>query len=174
VPLLVHLAPEGALRSILRAGIRQGPASWAGPPRRGVFCMPVLRDFQVSHQWLRELRRRGPQQLYAVHFRVPDGEPAWVGHYGSPKARTTVGEAIGEMMRLSDPRGWELVLPRPVRPRELHAVRAVRQVVGWRFSPGAKGRRPCGCAWCQRGERSGRRLRDPALDPRVRPRGRAR
>jgi hypothetical protein len=46
-----------------------------------------------------------------------------------------------------------------IRLREIHAIRAVPQVVGWRSYPGAHGRRPCGCPYCQpRGQIRSRKL----------------
>jgi len=157
MPLLVHLAPERALESIRKNGIKPNREREPG----GVFCMPVLRDYSVSYQWLRELRRRGPQRLYAVHFRVPDEQPVHVGHYGKEKVQTTVGEAIGLLMRQPDPRGYELILPRAVAAKEVHRIRAVRQVVGWRFAPSAKGTKPCPCDFCQRGLINSRRIQGP-------------
>ena len=73
--------------------------------------MPVLRDFFASYQWLRELRRAGQRSLVAVHFRVSDAEPVFVGHFGQEKQRLGAGEAIGALMRLADPRGYELNSP---------------------------------------------------------------
>ena len=164
MPLLVHLAPEGAIRSIQRSGLKASDRFWRAPPARGVYCMPVLRDYFASHSWLRELRRTSGQELQAVHFRVADEEPIWIGHYGKPKVETTVGEAIGALMRLQDVRGHELVLPRAVKAAEVHAIRKVRQVIGWRFKPDAKGTKPCGCRYCLRGEAFSRRLRTDEPD----------
>jgi hypothetical protein len=166
MPLLVHLAPERALQSIRRNGIKARRAARTGRPVDGVFCMPVLRDYSVSYQWLRELRRAGPQRLYGVHFRVPDAQPVYVGHYGGEKRLTTVGEAIGVLMRQADPRGYELILPRPVSAGEIHRIQAIRQVVGWRFSPTAKGTKPCPCDFCQRGLINSRRIQDRRPEPR--------
>jgi len=41
MPMLVHLTPEKHLSRIVRNGIRSD---------RGVYCMPVLPDYYVSHQ----------------------------------------------------------------------------------------------------------------------------
>ncbi|HZS39862.1 MAG TPA: HEAT repeat domain-containing protein [Polyangia bacterium] len=161
VPVLVHLIPEKLASRALRGGLRA--ARFAdGEPRRGLYCMPVLGDYQVSHQWLRELKRRGQRAFVGVDFRVPDGEPVWVGHYGRAHVRTTVGEAIGVILRQPDARGYQLVLPRSVEPREILRVRAVSRVVGWRYFPGAHGRPPCRCDYCQRGTINAARDREPA------------
>jgi hypothetical protein len=50
--MLVHIANEDETASIRRSGIRIGKF------RDGVYAMPVLENFVVSNQWLRELRRR--------------------------------------------------------------------------------------------------------------------
>ena len=123
--------------------------------------MPVLRDYFVSHQWLRELKRRGQRAFVGVDFRVADDEPVWVGHYGSPHVRATAGEAIGVILRQPDARGYQLVLPRSVEAREILRVRAVSRVVGWRYYPNAHGRAPCRCDYCQRGQINASRDREP-------------
>ncbi|SMD06065.1 hypothetical protein [Kibdelosporangium aridum] len=47
--LFVHLTPEKNVRGIVRSGIKKGA--------NGVFCLPILPSYVISHQWLRELRR---------------------------------------------------------------------------------------------------------------------
>jgi phage-related protein len=45
---------------------------------RGVFAVPVTRNFYVSHQWLRELKRHNAgRTVAAIYFRVPDDEQVW-------------------------------------------------------------------------------------------------
>ena len=123
--------------------------------------MPVTRNYVVSHQWLRELKRGGQKTFVAVHFRIPDDLTVQVGHYGRAKLTVTAAEAAAIVMRAGDAEGYEVLIPRAIGPREIHAVRAVRQVVGWRYFPGAHGRRPCGCPVCQpRGEIRSRKIRE--------------
>ena len=116
----------------------------------GVFCMPVLPDFYVSHQWLRELRRRGRPPLVAVDFLVPDDEPVLVGHYNRAHDEMTAARASALIMRADDQLGYEVLLPRGVAPAEVVGTRPVPQVVGWRYWPDARGHRPCPCPVCQR------------------------
>jgi hypothetical protein len=52
MPILVHLADEREKASIKRNGIK------IGKDRNGIFCMPVLPNFYISNQWLRELKGR--------------------------------------------------------------------------------------------------------------------
>jgi hypothetical protein len=147
MPTLVHLTPEQNAARILRAGIkpaRPGPGGVAG-----VYCMPVLPDFSVTHQWLRELKRWSrARTLVGITFRLPPDEPVWVGRYDREHVQLPLGEAIRLILRLEDARGYQLLVPRPIAPRELRGVRRLPQVVGWRYWPGAHGRRPCTCIVC--------------------------
>lgn len=140
--LLVHLTPEKNARRIRRAGIT------ASGFRRGVFCMPVMPSYLLSHQWLRELRRGGQRLIVAVDFRIPDDEPVLVGHYRAAETEMTAAKAVSAILHAEDPRGYEIVVPRSIAPAELHRVRHVRQVTGWRYQPNAHGLRPCACPAC--------------------------
>lgn len=84
-----------------------------------------------------------------------------VGHYSEPHHRMTAAEASGLILHAADPRGYEVIVPRKVRPDEIARVRAVRQVVGWRYWPDAHGRPPCPCPACVgRGEYGAAKLRE--------------
>ncbi len=156
--MFVHLAPEKRSKAILRSGLRLPRA--AEGRIRGIYAMPVTRNYFVSHQWLRELKRRGDRTFVAVHFRVPDDQVVHVGHYGRDHATVTAAEAVAVVLRADNSEGYEVVVPRAIRPAEIHALRAVRQVLGWRYFPGSHGKRPCGCTVCQpRGEIKSRKLR---------------
>ncbi|TDC93095.1 HEAT repeat domain-containing protein [Actinomadura sp. 7K507] len=164
--MFVHLTSAANAPRIRRSGIR---AADHGPDgERGVYCFPVLRSYTLTHQWLRELARFGGRgRLVAVHLRLDDDEQVLVGHYGD-RTRSTVAaaEAVRWIAALDDPRGWEVFVPRAVRPREVHRIRAAPQVVGWRYKPDAHGRRPCTCFGCRvRGEYGSRRLRERLPHP---------
>ncbi len=164
MPILTHLASEKASGSIRRSGIR-AISSASGTPN-GVFCMPMLPNFLATHQWLRELRRRGQRTIVAVDFRLSSGEPVWAGHYGRAHEEMGLGEAIGMLMNVPDSLGFEVVVPRAIRPGEIMRVRSLGQVYGWRYFPHAHGKRPtCACRMClPKGTIKSRRLRD-RLDP---------
>jgi hypothetical protein len=49
-----------------------------------------------------------------------------------------------------DTRGFELVVSRSVLAKEIHRIRPVNQVTGWRYVPDAHGMRPCACPVCLR------------------------
>lgn len=53
--LFVHLTPEKNIKSIKRNGIKLSGNKNFG--QRGVYAMPVIQNFYISHQWLRELKR---------------------------------------------------------------------------------------------------------------------
>lgn len=158
--MFVHLTPESKVAVIRRNGIRRDRRAVGDFPG-GVFAIPVTRNSSVSHQWLRELKRRNPGAMAGVYFRVPDAEQVWVGHYRKNHRWMTAAEAVGEFDTAADAQGWEVIIPRRIEAGELHRVRTLPQVVGWRFSPEAKGKPPfCTCKFCNRGEYGIRRMRE--------------
>ncbi|MBV8200141.1 MAG: hypothetical protein JOZ15_05910 [Acidobacteria bacterium] len=157
--MLVHLAPEGRVARIRRHGVSRLRRATAILPG-GVFAVPVTPSFFVSHQWLRELKRRGAGPIAGVYFRISDGEPVWVGHYGQAHREMTAAEAVAEFMRSESREGWEVLVPRRIAASEIHRVRSLPQVVGWRYFPGAKGKPPfCTCEYCIKGQYGAARLR---------------
>lgn len=156
MPLLVHITTEKTSKSIIRGGIKQGAAG-------GVYCMPVLQDYVISHQWLREIKRFKPGPLVAVYFRVSGQEPVRVGHYNSTAQSqpVTLAEAISTIRKVADPQGYEIVILRSIGPKEIQAIRHPRQIVGWRYMPYAHGKPFCTCPSCiPRGQIKGSKLRE--------------
>lgn len=154
MPICVHLTFEDNVAHIKRVGIKAMHTRWE---LKGVYCMPVLPNFYASHQWLRELRRhRKRGYLVAVDFKIPDEEKVLVGHYGQAHQTMTVAEASKLIRSQADPQGFEIVLMRSVKASEIHKVRGVPQVIGWRYSPGSKGRKPCTCDFCALGDQGAR------------------
>jgi hypothetical protein len=49
-------------------------------------------------------------------------------------------------LEAGDALGYELIMQRAVATDEILRMRRPSQVLGWRYSPGAKGRTPCGCS----------------------------
>jgi hypothetical protein len=157
--MFVHLAPESRIALIRRNGIRRLRRPVGDFPG-GVFAVPVTRSFYISHQWLRELKRRNQGPIAGVYFRVPDDERVWVGHYNQRHRWMSASEGVGEFMAAEDARGWEVVIPRRIEANEIQKTRRVPQVTGWRFYPSAKGNPPfCTCKFCTRGEYGAQRLR---------------
>lgn len=157
--MFVHLTTESLTSRVKRNGIARLRNAMGALPR-GVYAVPVARNFYASHQWLRELKRRNQGPISGIYFRVPDEEPVWLGHYGQIHRLLTAAEAVAQFTDAEDPFGWEVVIPRRIEANEIHKVRRLPQVIGWRFSPKAKGKRPfCTCKFCTRGEYGSRKLR---------------
>lgn len=153
--MFVHLAAESRTALIRRNGIRRLRRTQDNFPG-GVFAVPVTRNFYISHQWLRELKRRNQGAIAGVYFRIPDNEQVWVGHYHQAHRWMSAAEAVAEFMGAEDAQGWEVVIPRRIDPKEVHRIRSLPQVIGWRFYPAAKGKPPfCTCKFCTRGEYGG-------------------
>lgn len=161
--MFVHLAPESRGSLMQRNGIRRVRRAQGDIPS-GVFAVPLTRNFFISHQWLRELKRSKRGSVVGVYFRVPDDELVWVGHYHQSHRQMTAAAAVAEFMASESREGWEVIIPRRIESTEIHRLRKLPQVVGWRYYPGAHGRKPCTCSYCTRGEYGGRRLRLKADD----------
>ena len=153
----VHLTPESRLARIRRNGIALPRTSRID--RRGVFAVPVTRSFFMSHQWLRELKRRGQGPVAAVYFRIPDEQLVRLGHYGSDHQEMTAAEAVATFLGAERREGWEVIIPRRIEAAEITRTKALPQVVGWRYVPGAHGRRPCPCNFCTGGTFGARSIR---------------
>lgn len=157
--LLVHIADERNTARIKRSGIALGKA------RNVVYFMPVSENWFVSHQWLRELKRDGVRSMVGVYFRLPDDLLVWAGRYNAPHEQLPLAEAIGKLRTHPDPLGFEMFVERKVTAKEIVRVRALPQVVGWRYMPRAHGPKPCACPACiPRGSIKGRLIRE-RLDP---------
>jgi len=75
-------------------------------------------------------------------------------------------EAARLIQDAADPRGFEVIIPRQIKPSEVKSIRAVNRVVGWRYYPEAKGKKPfCGCPSCTSGLIRAKRLRVPKEVP---------
>jgi len=152
MPMMVHLTSAKNVRQILRTGIHKN--------KRGVYCMPVLQDYYVSHQWLRELRRWGPGPFIAIYFRLDDKEIVKCGPYWGPHRFYPVAVAVWLFRQPLDMQGWEIIVPRSIASSELHKVRALPQILGWRYSPRSHNLPWCNCPTCvSRGEFNSRKKR---------------
>jgi len=157
--MFVHLTAESRIPRILRSGIARLRKA-VGKSPGGVYAVPVTRNFYASHQWLRELKRRNQGPIAGVYFRIPDEQPVWVGHYGQAHRLVTAAEAIAHFIAAGDPMGWEVIVPRRIEADEIHKARQLPQVIGWRFSPKAKGKPPfCTCKFCVGGDYASAKLR---------------
>ena len=156
--LFVHVTSEREGRRIAKRGLKTHRTRHAEIPF-ALFAVPVIPNFILSHQWVRELKRRGQQLMAGVYFRIPDAEPVFVGGYNQPHRWMSAAESAAAMMNNADARGFEVLIPRAITPAEIQRVRILPHV-GWRYFPDAHGRRPCPCPMCLlRGEMKSKRIR---------------
>jgi hypothetical protein len=116
--MFVHLTPEKYVRAIRKGGIKAQHAGEGVP--KGVFAMPVVPEFYVSHQWLRELKRGGQRTILGIYFRIPDDEEVWIGHYNSNPVSVTASEAVGIVMRQDNSEGYQVLVPRRIEKGGIH------------------------------------------------------
>ncbi|MCA6364242.1 MAG: HEAT repeat domain-containing protein [Bacteroidetes bacterium] len=161
MPFLVHLADERDAATIRKNGIK------IGKYRPGVFCMPVLPNYYFTHQWLRELKRRGARTYVGVYFKLNSNEIVYAGKYNQPHKQITLGEAIKEIMSLDDPLGYELIIGRKIGTKEIDKIKILPQKTGWRYFPGSNRKKPaCACNMCiPIGSIKGKRLREKLEPP---------
>ncbi len=160
MPVLVHLADERESASIKKNGIKPGKG------RRGIYCMPVTQSFYISHQWLRELKRRGVRSYVGVYFRLDSNTMVYAGKYNQEHKHISLGKAIREIRSMKDPLGYELLIDRKIEAKEIESIRMLPQNMGWRYFPASheKGM-PCSCPMClPRGEIKAKKLREK-LEP---------
>ncbi len=122
MPRFVHLAREAMAKRIVVNGIRprripRHPADLLGEdPDRLIWAFPLLQDFAASYQWLRELKWCGARTIVAIVFKIDDDEPVFVRHFGQEPRAMSAAEAYGFILRLDNPLGYELMIPRRIRP----------------------------------------------------------
>lgn len=157
MPQFIHLTDERLLRRIVRTGIKT--TNW-GQEVVCVYATPVLDNFQVSHQWLRELKNRGIRTIGAVQFKIPDHEVVLVGRYNEEHLKVTAVQSVKVFMDHSNGLGLQILIPRRIEPDEITRTYIPTQIVGWRYYPESHGKHPCGCEYCQKGLIKSRKLRD--------------
>ena len=145
----VHIADKNDEKSIVKNGIKSAKRE-AGP--RGVYAVPVVPSYATTHQWARELKRSGARTLICVQFKIPNDESVLVGKYNGEKLEMTASEAAATFLKHTDPMGLEVIVPRRIAPGEIAGTYAAPRITGWRYYPTAKGKKPCHCRFCNRGE----------------------
>jgi hypothetical protein len=155
----IHLTDERLLGRLKKSGIRR--TFWGRDKLRCVYAVPVLRDFQVSHQWLRELKNRGIRTIGAVQFKIPDEEEVLVGRFSEEPIEVTAAQAAKVFMDHPTGLGLQVLIRRRIEAKEISRTYVPTQIVGWRYSPEAHGKPPyCGCEFCQRGLIKNRKIRE--------------
>lgn len=122
----------------------------------------MLQNYYQSHQWLRELKRRGIRTISAVQFLLADDTKVKVGRYNEDQLEVTAAEAVRIFMDHTDGLGLEVLIPATISPKMFTRIYTPEQIVGWRYYPESHsdGRTPCGCSYCQRGQIKSRKLRE--------------
>ncbi len=91
--------------------------------------------------------------MHAIQFRLPNDTIVWIGRYNELHIQTTAGEAAAAFELHKDGLGLEIIVPCSVPRSAITRIYVPSQVLGWRFYPDAKGRKPfCGCKYCNKGE----------------------
>ncbi|MDR3157434.1 MAG: hypothetical protein LBU11_00150 [Zoogloeaceae bacterium] len=91
--------------------------------------------------------------ILAVQFHVPSDQEVFIGQYNGDFMKVAASEALGIFEAHETGLGLEAVIPRPVARSEIRRAYTPNQVLGWRFYPTAKGKKPfCGCKFCNHGE----------------------
>lgn len=160
MPQFDHLADDRDLALIRKNGIKAQKLH--GRASKVVFATPVLLNYYQSHQWVRELRRRGIKVISAVQFHVSDDTAVSVGRYNETHLETTAADAVRIFMEHSTGMGLEVLFSESIPPDWITRTYTPDQVIGWRYYPESHsdGRKPCGCSYCQRGQIKNRKLRE--------------
>ena len=147
MPVFVHLTQERDKNRIEKSGIKKSKIHFKDADT-GVFCMPVIIDYFATHQWLREIKRSEKKNIIGVYFRIGSDEPVWYGYYFEKHKKSTAAEAVEAFMKTDDKMGFQVIIPRNIHAEEIIRMKALSQVIGWRFYPKAHGKRICLCPGC--------------------------
>jgi hypothetical protein len=155
MPRLIHLAPDRLAKKIALTGIKPSRVSpGAAYPEladitRAIWTFPVLPSFTMSYQWLRELKRcrKSPRTIVAVTFKIDDDEQVLVRYFNQTPVRMRAADAVGLILRHANPLGYEIIVTRAIKAREVVRVWIPPQKVGWRANTD-RPLRTCPCFVC--------------------------
>jgi hypothetical protein len=151
---LVHITGEEMGKKIARVGINKGYGNGF------VYFMPVSKNYYMSHQWARELKRSGIKCFSAIYFKIPDETMVWHGHYNQKHENERLSIALGKYLKEPDQLGYEFYVVGRIDVKCITKVVPINNILGWRYYPGAHDRKPCGCPAClSRGEYGSSRRR---------------
>ncbi len=154
----IHIFAERDKSSIIKNGIKVYKAAWR--EINGVFVSPVIEDYYGTHQWHREVQRARNIPKLVARIKIPDDQKVFIGKYNEDHIEVTASQAIGIAREHNDPIGLEVIIPRAIKAGEVQKIYKPPKMVGWRYHPSAKGTKPCGCPYCQKGEPFSKKLRD--------------
>ena len=155
--IFIHLFDAKNKSAIARNGIKQ---SKSGSYKiDGVYATPQLPSYELTHQWMRELRRFDRQVTLAARFRIADTEQVYVGRYNEQHLLVDAAKAVAIAQNHDRSLGLEVIIPRKIKPQEIIKIYQPPKVTGWRYHPDAHGIKPCGCEYCQLGQPYSRQIR---------------
>lgn len=91
--------------------------------------MPVVPNYLLSHQWVRELKRQGFRVAVGVYFRIPDDELVWAGLYNKEKQLVAASQAAAQLAN-EESLGFEVIIPRSVSASEIRSIRSLPKIWG--------------------------------------------
>jgi hypothetical protein len=142
VATLIHITKAENESSIVRNGVK------VGKHNSGIYFMPRVPGFLISHQWARELKRSGVKNFIAVDFKLPKTEEVWFGKYIEGHSKVQLSQAVEEFMANEEQFGYEFFIERKILPSEISGIRTIPKPMGWRYEPNAHGKEPCPCPVC--------------------------
>jgi hypothetical protein len=155
--VFIHLFDARNKDSICRNGIK--PSRGRENSLSGVFATPQLENHEITHQWMRELKRYDSRVTLAARFRISDSEQVFIGRYNEKHLDVSASKAHAIMKNHTNGLGLEVIIPRTIRPLEIIKIYKPLKVIGWRYHPSAHGTKPCGCEYCQLGQPYSSRIR---------------
>lgn len=158
----IHMADERKQKAIQKNGIKSISKH---ENKKGIYCFPVLKDYMISHQWSREIRRSGIRNYICIQFTIDDDEMVLIGKYNEKHVEVTASEAVKIAMDHDDPNGLEVFIQHRIHPDNIKRIYSAPRIIGWRFYPSAKGQKPfCRCKYCQRGLINAGKIIDRSLE----------
>jgi len=105
--------------------------------------MPVVANFQMTFQWLRELKRRGYRLARGIQFRIDDTEAVFIGHYNQVPQEMTVAQSIA-FFRPRTRAGFRSSCRAQLQHAKSRGLGRFRKWPGGASTPLRKADRPCG------------------------------
>ena len=94
--IFAHLFDAKNHSAIARIGIK--PTKAKGRRTSGVYATPQLASYELTHQWMRELRRYDKRITLAARFRIPDSKRVYIGRFDEQHLFVPASEAIAIAM----------------------------------------------------------------------------
>ncbi len=142
MPTLVHISSAENEKRIVHTGIKLGKYNGI------IYFMPHTKDFLISHQWVRKLKRSGIKNFIAVDFKLKGEEKVWFGKYTESHDQMSLSDTISHFLDEEDKLGYEFFIERKINPNEILRTGNIPKPMFWRYEPKAHGKKPCQCPMC--------------------------